>query len=147
MYREGNICTYFNNGYGICTANGSRCDSPFSCEGCKIQCERIFKKEFKKGETLEYKPTKDKIIISKSEAWKRIGIKKDDLIADYFIPYFDFDRFAVSPSVIIDDAYKTIDEKIKRAGFTTNNVQYRLYQNVGMLGQIGVYVIGVIRHE
>lgn len=147
MYRDGNICVFFNNGFGSCSLNGSRCDNPFSCEGCKIQCEEIFKKEFEEGEASKYKPLEESKTITKNEVWKRIEIKKDDLIADWFMPYFEFDENPVSPSTLIDYAYEMVERKLLDAGLPRIAAQFRLYQNVEMLNQTGVYVIGVVRDD
>ena len=147
LYREGNICVLFNNGFGCCCTNGSRCDNPFSLEGCKTQCEQIFKKEFKEGGSLQYKPSEGNNTITKNEVWKRIGVKQGDLIADWFIPYFEFDEIQVSPSTFIDYAYDILERKILDAGLSRIATQFRLYQNVEILNQTGVYIIGVVRDD
>lgn len=147
LHREGNMCVFFNNGFGCCCKNGSRCDNPFSNEGCKIQCERIFKKEFKEGGPLQYKPLEENNTMTKDEVWKRIGIKKGDLVADYFMPYIEFETNGVEPSILIDFVWDMVERKILNEGLPRIAAQFRLFQNVEMFDQAGMYVIGVVRDD
>ena len=143
MNRSGTICSWFLNGFGSCFLNGSRCDNPFSCEGCEIQCKRIFGKTRIESHHRDYTPSKKNEILTKSEVIKQIEIKKGDIIAHLFIPYFAF--IAESVSDTINLAHEQIDEKFKSEHYNEELAEHWIFQNVHMFDSDGIYVIGIIR--
>ena len=96
---------------------------------------------------LQYKPLEENNTMTKDEVWKRIGIKKGDLIADWFMPYIEFETNGVEPSILIDFVWDMVERKILNKGLPRIAAQFRLFQNVEMFNQAGMYVIGVVRDD
>lgn len=144
MYKEGKICSWFEDGRGSCFLNGSRCDCPFSNEGCNIQKRRIFK-DLTDDAHNDYKPGREyqNELTTRGQVWENIGIKKGDFIGDWFIPYEHMD-LAEDPSLMIDEAWDGITKKFADAGYP-NNFIHRIFYNVKMLGTVGIYLIGFMR--
>lgn len=63
------------------------------------------------------------------------------LVADWFIPYSNMDEVACSPSDVIDHGIEMVKEKFDRAGYHYRHL--RIYHNVEMVGQLGIYIIGI----
>lgn len=144
MYCDGKLCSWFENGLGACFLNGSRCDNPFSSEGCRIQCERIFKDpNFQKN---DYKPADIDEHYTNVEIMKRLCVGKKDKVADWFIPYSKFDTIGACPSEIINGAYEEIDKKFEAAGYCGHSAVNRIFHNVEFAGQMGIYVVGVLHY-
>ena len=144
MYKkcDGNPCTWFLNGEGTCSLNGSLCANPFSEEGCKIQDDEIFhnptEPRFKEGRI----PLR---ILTKKDVFKKLNVK-GRLVADYFIPYSEIDMMNVSPSLIIKNAIDVVRDKYKKGDFCDQAYDAELYifQNVELFRNIiGIYVIKV----
>lgn len=148
------ICLWFTDGEGTCFKNGSRCDYPFSDEGCKIQCEELNKlskypSKFKESAFHRYKPyDKDVPVRTITDIYKYLKIKKGDLIADYRIPFYLLHAFPY-PSAAIDNAWEQIERKLKDAGL--RQAQYTtdgdwIFYNVELMdGVTGIYLISVRR--
>lgn len=145
-YNDGVLCLFFDQGFGSCSLNGSRCDCPFSKAGCEIQCKIIFKEKPEGVKANRYKATaSDAKPLTKTDVFKRVGIQKGMLIADWFIPYSHMDEVAVAPSDMIDHGIDTVKEKFDSAGYHYRHL--RIYHNVEMAGQLGIYIIGVVKLE
>lgn len=143
-FNNGEICDYFENGLGRCFLNGSRCDCPFSKKGCEIQCKRIFKKE-PEGEganryTVNMHISKDEKL-RKVDVYNRVGIKKGMITADWFIPYSEFDISNAVSSDLIDHGIEEVKRKFDDSDYYLKHL--RIYYNVEIAGQIGVYIIGI----
>ena len=142
-YNDGQICDWFENGTSSCFLNGSKCCCPFSKRGCEIQCVKIFKCE-PEGEIANRYTSEKKIGSNKplttAKVFKRLGIKNGDAVGDWFIPYSRLDM-VIDPSEEISYGIDKVKEKFEKSEFT---LQYlRMYHNVEILGQIGVYIIGM----
>lgn len=141
-YGDGVLCLFFDQGFGSCALNGSRCDCPFSKTGCEIQCERIFKEKPEGEKANRYKAdaggTKP---LTKADVFKIAGIQKGMLIADWFIPYSRMDEVAVDPSDMIDHGIDMVKDKFDSAGYYLRHLQ--IYHNVEMAGLFGIYIIGI----
>lgn len=145
-YKSGNICTFYQNGFGSCFCNGSRCDSPFSEEGCRIQCKEIFKEDYDSLKGRRYKPRGKQELLTKTDIYKRIGIKKGDLVADYFIPYSEME-ILIDQHSAIQSGFDIVKQKF--ANYYNNGrcpqVHYRIYQNMKLTDNVlGIYIIGII---
>lgn len=140
-YNNGSLCLFFDQGCSLCSLNGSRCDCPFSKTGCEIQCERIFKEKPEGEITNRYKATaSDTKPLTKADVFKRVGIQKGMIVADWFIPY-SLIEVAGSPSVAIDHGIDMVKEKFDRAKYHYRDLQ--IYHNVEMVGQLRIYIIGI----
>lgn len=140
-YDNGSLCLFFNQGFGSCSLNGSRCDCPFSKTGCEIQCERLFKVATEGEIANRYKATtSDTKPLTRADVFKRIGIQKGMIIADWFIPY-SLMKIAIVPSAVIDHGVDMAKEKFDSAGYHYKDL--RIYHNVEIMGQLGVYIIGI----
>ena len=141
-YNDGDLCLFLNQGFSSCSLNGSRCVCPFSKKGCEIQCERIFKEKPEGEIANRYKADdNDTKPLTKADVFKRIGIQKGMLIADWFIPYSHMDEVAVAPSDVIDHGVDMVKDKFNSAGYCYRHL--RIYHNVEMAGQLGIYIIGI----
>ena len=141
-YNNGSLCLFFDQGFSSCSFYGGRCDCPFSKTGCEILCERIFKEKPERKITNRYKVIGFDIEpLTKADIFKRLGIQKGMLIADWFIPYSHMDEADVAPSDIIDHGINMVKEKFDSAGYRYRHL--RMYHNVEMAGQLGIYIIGV----
>ena len=145
MKREGNICKWYLTLEGRCFLNGSGCYSPFSCEGCDIQCRDIFyRNPPKEHKNYEQNETDEKT--TKSELWKVIGIKKNDLVAEWIIPYDEMETMNLDPSIMVHEAMEQVKKKFSEA--ETEMTFIRAFHNVEILkGVYGVYVIGVSKQN
>lgn len=139
---NGNLCLFFDQGFSSCSLNGCRCDCPFSNAGCEIQCESIFKEKPEGIKANRYKAIgSDTKPLTKADVFKRVGIQKGMIIADWFIPY-SLMRVAVDPSAIIDNGINMVKEKFDNAGYHCRHL--RMYHNVEIIEQLlGIYIIGV----
>lgn len=143
MYNNGVLCLFLDQGFGSCSLNGSRCDCPFGKTGCEIQCERIFKEKPEGEIANRYKATASGTKpLTKSDIFKRVGIQKGMLIADWFIPYSYIDEVACSPSDVIDHGIDMVKRKLGVAEYHHYSPM-RMYHNVEMAGQLGIYIIGI----
>ena len=141
-YKNGAICLFLEQGFSSCFLNGSRCDCPFSKKGCEIQCEEIFKEKPEGVKADRYKPyISDDKPLTKADVYKRVGILKGDVIADWFIPYSHMDEVPLAPSDVIDHGIDMVKEKLDSAGYRYRHL--RMYYNVEMDGQLGIYIIGI----
>ena len=141
-YNNGSLCLFLNQGFSSCSLNGCRCDCPFSKTGCEIQCESIFKEKPEGVKADRYKPyISDDKPLTKEDVFKRVGIQKGMLIADWFIPYSRMDEVAVAPSYVIDNGIDMVKDKFDSAGYHFRHL--RIYHNVEMVGQLGIYIIGI----
>lgn len=141
-YNNGVLCLFLDQGFSSCSLNGSRCDCPFGKTGCEIQCERIFKEKPEGEIANRYKATSsDTKSLTKADIFKRVGIQKGMLIADWFIPYSHMDEVACAPSDVIDHGIDMVKEKFDSAGDHYRHL--RIYHNVEMVGQLGIYIIGI----
>lgn len=84
---------------------------------------------------MEIKP------LTKADVFKRVGIKKGMLVADWFIPYSDMDEIACSPSDVVDHGIDMVKEKFDSSDYPYRHL--RMYHNVEMAGQLGIYIIGI----
>lgn len=140
-YNNGSLCLFFDQGFSSCSLNGCRCDYPFSKIGCEIQCESIFKEKPEVVKANRYKAIGSDIEpLTKVDVFKRIGIKKGMIIADWFIPY-SLIEVVGAPSVAIDNGIEMVKEKFDRAEYHYRDL--RIYHNVEMVGQLGIYIIGI----
>ena len=142
-YNNGAICVFFDQGFSSCSLNGSRCDCPFSKKGCEIQCEKIFHEKPEGEIANRYKANiirEDNIPLTKAEIFKRLNIKKGMMIADCFIPYNESDKVIAGLSVQIDYGIELIKEKLNNVG--CNLTHLRIYHNVKIIGEVGIYIIG-----
>ena len=140
-YNNGNLCLFLDQGFSSCSLNGCRCDCPFSKAGCEIQCERIFKEKPEGEIANRYKATSsDTKPLTKTDVFKMVGIRKGMLIADWFIPY-SLIEVVGAPSVAIDNGIDMVKEKFDRAEYHYRDL--RIYHNVEMVGQLGIYIIGI----
>lgn len=140
-YNNGSLCLFFDQGFSSCSLNGSRCDCPFSKTGCEIQCESIFKEKPEGVKADRYKAIgNDTEPLTKADVYKRIGVKKGMIVADWFIPY-SLIKIAVAPSAVIDHGIDMVKEKFDNAGYHCRHM--RMYHNVEIVGQLGIYIIGV----
>ena len=141
-YNNGSLCLFFNQGFGSCALNGSRCDCPFSKMGCEMQCEKIFKEKPEEERANRYKATAgDTKPLTKADIFKRVGIQKGMIIADWFIPYSLIES-AVDPSAMIDHGIDMVKEKFDSAGYHYRDL--RIYHNVEIIEQLlGIYIIGI----
>ena len=145
MKREGNICIWYLTLEGRCFLNGSGCYSPFSCEGCDIQCRDIFYRN-PPEKHKHYEPSETDEKTTKSELWKVLRIKKNDIVAEMIIPYDEMEIFNADPSIIIHKAMEQVKEKISEAKMKMTFI--RAFHNVEILkGVYGVYVIGVSKQN
>ena len=141
-YNNGSLCLFFDQGFSSCSLNGGRCDCPFSNTGCEIQCENIFKEKPEGVKANRYKADGNRTKpLTKTDVFKRVGIQKGMLVADWFIPYGDMDEIACSPSGMIDHGIDMVKEKFDSAGYHYKHL--RTYYNVEMAGQLGIYIIGI----
>ena len=141
-YNNGSLCLFLNQGFSSCSLNGSRCDCPFSKTGRKIQCERIFKEKPEGEIANRYKAyTSDTKPLTKTDVFKRVGIQKGMLISDWFIPYSRMSEVAVAPSDVINLGIDMVKDKFDSAGYHFGHL--RIYHNVEMVGQLGIYIIGI----
>ena len=140
-YNNGSLCLFFDQGFSSCSLNGCRCDCPFSNAGCEIQCESIFKEKPEGVKANRYKADGNRTKpLTKADVFKRVGIQKGMLVADWFIPYSDMDEIVCSPSDVIDHGIDMVKEKFDSAGYHCRHL--RMYHNVEMAGQLGIYIIG-----
>lgn len=141
-YNNRNLCLFFDQGFSSCSFYGDRCDYPFSKTGCKIRYERMFKEKPEGEIANRYKAIgSDTEPLTKANIFKRVGIQKGMLIADWFIPYSHMDEVAVAPSDVIDHGIDMVKEKFDSAGDHYKHL--RIYHNVEMAGQLGIYIIGI----
>lgn len=142
-YNNGSLCLFFDQGFSSCSLNGGRCDCPFSKAGCEIQCENIFKEKPEGVKAYRYKAigceTKP---LTKADIFKRVGIQKGMLIADWFIPYSHMDEVDVAPSDVIDHGIDMVKRKLDVAEYRHYS-RMRMYHNVEIAGQLGIYIIGI----
>lgn len=102
----------------------------------------IFKEKPEGVKANRYKATGMEIEpLTKADVFKRVGIKKGMLVADWFIPYSDMNEIARSPSDVIDDGIEMVKEKFDSADYPYRHL--RMYHNVEMAGQLGIYIIGI----
>ena len=138
------LCLFLDQGFSSCSLNGSRCDYPFSKTGCEIQCERIFKEKPEGEIANRYKAdANDTKPLTKADVFKRAGMQKGMLIADWFIPYSRMDEVAVAYSDFIDNGINMVKDKFNSAGYYLGHL--RIYHNVEMAGLLGIYIIGIGR--
>lgn len=64
------------------------------------------------------------------------------LIADWFIPYSHMDEVDVTPSDVIDHGIDMVKRKLDVAEYHHYS-RMRMYHNVEMAGQLGIYIIGI----
>lgn len=141
-YNNGSLCLFFDQGISSCSLNGGRCDCPFSNAGCEIQCESIFKEKPEGDRANRYKATaSDTKLLTKADVFKRAGIQKGMIIADWFIPY-SLMEVTVDPSAMIDNGINMVKEKFDSAGYHYRDL--RIYHNVEIIEQLlGIYIIGI----
>lgn len=140
-YKNGDICLFLDQGFSSCYFNGSRCVCPFSKKGCEIQCEEIFKEKPEGVKANRYKPyISDDKPLTKADIYKKIGIQKGMIVADWFIPYSHME-VAVAPSDVIDHGINMVKDKFNSAGYCYRYL--RIFHNVEMVGQLGIYIIGI----
>ena len=141
-YNDGEICDWFENGTCSCFLNGSRCDCPFSNRGCQIQCEKIFKEKPEGEIANRYSSDKHinkKKILTKQDVFKRLEIKKGEAVGDWFIPYSKLEML-IDPSEEIKFGVDQVRRKFDESEFYLKHM--RIYHNVEIFGQVGVYIIG-----
>ena len=142
-FNDGKICDWFEQGISSCFLNGSRCDCPFSKRGCEIQCERIFKKEPEGEGANRYKSDKElnpNKPLTRSDVFKRLKIKEGEHIAEWFIPYSQIDAMMVAPSDQIKYGVEMVQKKFDDSEFYLRFL--RIYHNVKIGNQVGIYIIG-----
>ena len=143
-FNDGKICDWFENyGFSSCFYNGSRCDCPFSKRGCEIQCERIFKEKPEGEGANRYKSDSglgENKPLTKSAVFKRLEIKEDEHIAEWFIPYSQIDDMMVAPSDQIKYGVEMVQKKFDDSEFYLRFL--RIYHNVKIGNQVGIYIIG-----
>lgn len=140
-YNNGSLCLFLDQGFSSCSLNGCRCDYPFSNAGCKIQCESIFKEKPEGVKANRYKAIGgDTKPLTKADVFKRVGIRKGMLVADWFIPYSLMEAVG-APSVAIDNGIDMVKEKFDNAGYHYRHL--RIYHNVEIVGLLGIYIIGI----
>lgn len=79
--------------------------------------------------------------LTKVDIFNMLGIQKGMIIADWFIPYSRMDEVDVAPSYVIDDGIDIVKRKFNSAGYNCRHL--RIYHNVEMVGQLGIYIIGI----
>ena len=142
MYKkcDGNPCTWFLNGEGVCFLNGSYCMNPFSEEGCKIQDDEIFHEPT----SLRFKESDKPLgVITKGEIFSKLNVK-GRVVADYFIPYAEIEEMNVNPYVAIKYAIKTVREKYNKCNLLLQALDAKCYifHNMELVdGVIGIYII------
>jgi len=143
-YSDGKLCDWLEQGFSSCSLNGSICCCPFSKKGCEIQCEQIFK-EKPEGDAANRYKSDSKInadkTFTKTDIFKRVGIKKGMIVADWFIPYSKLDEMIVEPSDEIEYGIEMVKKKFGESEYLMN--QLRIYHNVEIVGQAGIYIIGI----
>ena len=95
-----------------------------------------------KEKTNWYKPdAENDEILTKSDVFKRLGIKKGMIVADWFIPYYQIDELAIDPSDEIDFGIEMVKKKFDESGYEITHM--RIYHNFEQLKQVGIYILGV----
>ena len=141
MKHDGNLCKNYLNLEGCCFLNGSECCNPFSVEGCDIQCRDIFYRNPPK-EHKHYEQSMTDGKTKKNKLWKTLGIKKNDMVGEWIIPYDEMEMMNADPSVMIHEAKEQVKNKFSEAEMEMTFI--RVFHNVEILkGVYGVYVIGV----
>ena len=141
-YNDGKLCDWYEIGMSSCFLNGSRCDCPFSNRGCQIQCEKVFKAKPEGAKANRYSSEKHlnkQKILTKPDVFKRLEIKKGEAIADWFIPYSKLEMLS-DPSDEITSGVDQVKRKFDESKFSLQHL--RIYHNVEIFGQVGVYIIG-----
>ena len=141
-YNNGKVCDWFENGTSTCFLNGSRCDCPFSKRGCEIQCVKIFKEEPKGEGASRYKIDAnlgDGTILTKADVFRRLKIKKGEIVADWFIPYRELEN-ATDPTIMINYGKDMVRKKFDESAYQMRFI--RVYHNYILEGLLGVYIIG-----
>lgn len=142
-YNDGKICDWFENGTSACFLNGSRCDCPFNKRGCEIQCIKIFKEEPKGEIASRYKTDAnlgDGEILTKTDVFRRLKIKKGEIVADWFIQYSELEN-ATDPSMMIDFGKEMVKKKFNESEYEMSFI--RVYHNYKLASLLGVYIIGI----
>lgn len=144
MKRDGNLCKNYLNLEGCCFLNGSMCCNPFSVEGCDIQCREIFYRN-PPTEHKHYESSNTSEVTSKREIQNALGIKKNDTIGEWIIPYDEMESMNLDPCVMINEAKEQVKKKFSDAEVMMDFI--RVFHNVEILnGTYGVYVIGVSKN-
>lgn len=135
-------CMWFMNGEGRCFLNGCGCADPFSENGCRIQHDEVFHRE---GEFVNnFKAGKVLGAMKKADVFREEGIKRGDLVADWFIPYNELEK-TMCPAKEIKHGLEEIDRKFDEAPGWHKPDETCVYQNVEMCGTTGVYIMKVER--
>lgn len=148
-YNDGYICLFFDQGLDSCSCNGSQCDCPFSKKGCEIQCERIFKEKPEGMKADRYIPNRSidsNKTLTKADVFKRVGMKRGMIVADWFIPYYQLDEMRVHSSDQIKYGIEMVKKKFEETKYYMEHM--RIYHNVEIVGQVGIYILGVnVNHQ
>ena len=80
-------------------------------------------------------------ILTKVDVFKRIGIKKGMIVADWFIPYYQLDEMGVHPSDQIEHGIEMVEKKFEESEYYMEHM--RIYHNVEIVGQVGIYIFGI----
>lgn len=136
--RTAGICTNFLNGEGRCFLKGSFCDHPFDSE---------FNTCRKHGSLDHYRAEphydSDYEYMAPVEIRRAYGIDVGDIIADYFVPYSEIEKFK-DPSMPIRQAREIVHDKLDQKGYRIAYGDMIVYRNckikLGNEEETGVYV-------